>query len=518
MHDRQAGCQKPIFICGDSRTGTTALWAALIQHPNLVPRIRSEKELPFFQEFFEGRRHPPYRRIPLDPIFEEKAVLFINDFMSENTGGRDGRYVTAKPYHINYIEPICKYLPGAKFILMLRHPQETIWSKLHYPRAASAGWRDRNSAPTDDFTDGELARLAEQWTACARIIFDAIQGEHSNSVKVVRHDALIADPRSVIGDVLNFVQEPLDDNVLDILSSRLTHSSFRGDEKGVDLRQYFADIRRSITESASFCSRVWPLVKEYAELFGYLDYATQAGNVTEGRSTPSLVPADSSPDAGRNASQPEPVIQTGLVTIEACSLVNQDAEVSSTFKTGDLMMLTVTIRAEEAVQHVGVGFSILSEDNTLLFGRSTFDEGLELPSMNKGDVFRVAFAFDNICFNGLYRIAVRAFSVTDPYYSDFVKHSELANIARFVSGADRLIPGKYIVHNHVSVQLLDGRQFRPLGKLTPQQRLEAELKWQIDALRQSLSFKVGNLLVRCIPNPIRRLFSRRTKTGVDSTA
>ncbi|MCA1961992.1 MAG: sulfotransferase [Desulfomonile sp.] len=509
MDDREAGCKSPIFICGDSRTGTTALWAALIQHPNLVPKIRVDKELPFFQEFFEGRRHPPYRRFPIDRIFEEQGVLFINSFMSENTGGRTGRYVTAKPNNMNYMNRILPYLPEARFILMLRHPQEVIWSKLHYPGAAKGGWRDPNSAPTDDFTDAELSKLADQWNASTRVILEALQGEHSRAMMLVRHEALIADPRSVISEVLNFVQEPLDDNVLDILSSRLTHSSFRGDEKGVDLPRYFADIRKSIAESSGFCSRVWPLVKDYGEMFGYADYASQS--VHAGEDLGIAPPSKPEMSPGSSLTQPEapPPAETGLVTIESCTLADKNGEACSTFRTGDSMMLTVTIRAEDTIQHLGVGFSVFAEDNTTLFGRTTFDERVELPTAKKGDVFRIAFVFDNICFQGLYRIAVKAFSITDPYYSDFVKHSEVGNAARFMSGTDRLVPGKFLVHNHVSIELLDGGRLVPLGSLTSRQRVEAELKWQIEALRQSFSFKVGNLLVRCIPTPIRRLLTGR---------
>tara|TARA_B100001146_G_C16177541_1_gene433083 strand:- start:1139 stop:1978 length:840 start_codon:yes stop_codon:yes gene_type:complete len=101
------------LIIGGSRSGTTSLFAHLIEHPNIIPG--SMKEVYFFQYFTNNktsfyRSHFPIKRKNLITC-ESTSNYFVHPLI---------------PARVH------KLLPSVKLIVVLRNPVERAYSEFHY--------------------------------------------------------------------------------------------------------------------------------------------------------------------------------------------------------------------------------------------------------------------------------------------------------------------------------------------------------------------------------------------------
>ncbi len=224
---QEADC--PVFIVGCPRSGTSALWTALQRHPRLGSQGSLEKEVWFFIEFFAGRtQHPQYRVNELDRVFAAEATQFINRFVSRHCGagapgtpGR-GRYVTAHPNNLFYLDELCRYLPGAKFIMLVRDPVATVWSLLHASFSLEAGWRKSGDAVTPD----DVLANVRRWKEASQVIMQFEHSDRSQRAITVRHEDLLADPDAEVDRLLEFLGEGPCREVVDSLKNKVFNSSF----------------------------------------------------------------------------------------------------------------------------------------------------------------------------------------------------------------------------------------------------------------------------------------------------
>src|SRR5262245_58233978 len=226
----RSGCPNPVFICGCPRSGTTALWNALKQHHGLGPAADKwqDKELWFFTEFFQGRKEQEVARRAYknDQLFELEATLFINDFMTRHCASSSGRYVTAHLDNLFYVRQLLKAIPQAKFLFVVRHPQETVWSLLN--SFFAVGFVRKNRA-AHLITEEEIVTCTRIWKKAAQVVLEALRGEFGTSTLVVRQEDLILRPRAIAQEVLAFLGEPFDEAVANSLASGIINSSFAPD-------------------------------------------------------------------------------------------------------------------------------------------------------------------------------------------------------------------------------------------------------------------------------------------------
>ena len=101
------------LIIGGAKSGTTSLFAYLIEHPNIIPG--SMKEMSFFQYLSNNktsfyRSHFPIKRKNLITC-EATSTYFVHPLI---------------PARVH------KLLPSAKLIVVLRNPVERAYSEFHY--------------------------------------------------------------------------------------------------------------------------------------------------------------------------------------------------------------------------------------------------------------------------------------------------------------------------------------------------------------------------------------------------
>ena len=101
------------LIIGGSRSGTTSLFAHLIEHPNIIPG--SMKEVYFFQYFTNNKTSFYRSQFPI-----KRKNLITCDSTSS--------------YFVHPLIParVHKLLPSAKLIVILRNPVERAYSEFHY--------------------------------------------------------------------------------------------------------------------------------------------------------------------------------------------------------------------------------------------------------------------------------------------------------------------------------------------------------------------------------------------------
>jgi hypothetical protein len=203
----------PIFVVGNGRSGTTLLRLMLCAHP----RIYISHEAAFYMWESSFPRKVPRRQyieaylrsrtcrwfaidpervlaqlpdpLPVDrvkdayvAIMREKAALY----------GRP-RFGDKTPGHAWYLKRIFRDFPDARVIRIVRDPRSNVESLTRMPFASSSV------------------------LACAMMLRNEHRraAPYADRILTIRLEDLLADGRTVMGKVLDFVGEPWDDAVLD---------------------------------------------------------------------------------------------------------------------------------------------------------------------------------------------------------------------------------------------------------------------------------------------------------------
>jgi Sulfotransferase family/Wzt C-terminal domain len=413
----------PVFVCACPRSGTTALNRALTRHPHLKAPKDVDKESWFFVEFFGGRTWFLNRRFSIDEDFEKEAVLFINDFMSRRCSGSEGRYLTSHPNNIFHIRPILKHLPDAKFILVSRHPQETVWSMAQHPTAVMAGWRIPGTKITDPVTDDEVRHNTEAWKRYATVMIEAIDGVFGDNVLVVYHQELILHPDSTMRRILEFTGESFLPEISSEISGTLHHSSFERDRKAVKghLVDHFEEKRKDIAQQRHFCELVVEVAGTEMERLGYVSLAVDTpSDASEATVEPPM------PSRAGNLDKP-------LAQVIETDITNKAGRSVPHFWLYDPMTLRIRIRANRDAENLCVCYVVKDEHGYNLFGTTTFDEDTPIPPLAEGEEIDVLFRFRQPLSNGIHKVAVIVNTVSFRDYSDNVMVQFQDDAVRFVA-------------------------------------------------------------------------------------
>lgn len=215
-----------LFLVGCPRSGTTLLQSLLAAHP----QIYSFPESKFFQyliptyeprrlalriiasrhlrtrlaEFFKDEIGRPemLKRLPKIPIMREYTRRFINILDSLTTEQGKSIWLEKTPEHIHYIDYIEKFVPGVKFIHILRHGSDTVASMYEVTRKyPSKYWRQGWSIDT----------CLERWINSVEI---TRQHLHKSNHMVVRYEDLVADPQVELEKLCKFIGIDFDQKML----------------------------------------------------------------------------------------------------------------------------------------------------------------------------------------------------------------------------------------------------------------------------------------------------------------
>ncbi len=197
------------LVIGAAKSGTTALYYALRQHPQIY--MSRSKEPNFFA--LEGK--PPAFRGPGDQqTINASSVTSLTAYqrLFQGVAGESavGEASTWYLYHTQTPERIRHYIPNAKMIVILRHPVERAYSSyLHMVRDGRE--------PLADFAQAlqaEESRIRDHWEHIwhyQRMGFYSVQLKRyfdvfdPAQIKVHLYDEWLAYPLQVMRDTFRFL-------------------------------------------------------------------------------------------------------------------------------------------------------------------------------------------------------------------------------------------------------------------------------------------------------------------------
>jgi hypothetical protein len=211
------------FVVGCPRSGTTLLQSLLAGHS----RIASFPETHFFEMLFgrrllttlgiAGRRAGPHWQVFLETIGHPemyhllpKHSFFIRQFSNafvrvlDTVTLDEGKSVWLEktPGHLRFLDRIETLVPGARFVHVLRNGLDTIGSLYEmgqrYPERWGPGY-------------GTLDKVIERWVVDMRL---TEQCARKDNHRLVRYEQLVADPRTAVMGLCEFLGVPFEERML----------------------------------------------------------------------------------------------------------------------------------------------------------------------------------------------------------------------------------------------------------------------------------------------------------------
>lgn len=196
--------EKPIFIGGCPRSGTTILYSILNSHPNIslaletgmltghknLKGISKWTQIPFERVAFLYKRSCCY------PEFTE---LVLKELMNRRNKQRWG---DKSPVNVTLISSIFEHFPNSKFIHIIRDGKDVICSMRNHP--PSFGFKYGSKNPWKE--------CIMRWTNWTN---SGIKWRNDNRYCEVKYEDLVFDYESEIKRILDFIGESFDPNILD---------------------------------------------------------------------------------------------------------------------------------------------------------------------------------------------------------------------------------------------------------------------------------------------------------------
>jgi hypothetical protein len=230
----QAATNKPIFVVGSPRSGTSILTWCLGQHPNMFPVPESNWMGDFAVSVAVGYRVGTARGdrtilsgMDISPdeffaafgksinelILAHRVDLERKRKMTSPPSGPKMRWVDGTPEYSLHIYALRRLFPQALFIHIVRNVQDVVRSMLNFHRLA--GFR---------LVKNEEAAY-KYWL---RMVRACVQAENAYGPRVVKrllYSGLVNDPKSAMHSLLEFVEEPYCTKCLEPLGRRINSSN-----------------------------------------------------------------------------------------------------------------------------------------------------------------------------------------------------------------------------------------------------------------------------------------------------
>ena len=237
----QNKANRPIFVVGSPRSGTSILTWCLGQHPNIfavpesnwmgdfvvnaavvhqVGAARGHLSTLSAMDISRDELLANFGRTINDLILSHRsdlertraAIPSLPEFMRRSLSGAKTRWVDGTPEYSLHIYALKKLFPEAVFIHILRDVRDVVRSMLNLHRLAGVQL---------------VANEEEAYRYWLRAVKACVQAERAYGSNVVRrlpYNALIDHPESAIRSMLDFVGEPFSARCLEPLSCQINSS------------------------------------------------------------------------------------------------------------------------------------------------------------------------------------------------------------------------------------------------------------------------------------------------------
>lgn len=238
---REALIDRPIFIIGCNRSGTTLMFLNLSEHPKTW-------------SLYEESQHVFYRHYPIHPEFGDRLVeapppavaeeierTFFREAHNKQIFGdvpvlkyiprkllqrqlnwtykrAPLRLVEKTPANSLRIPFLARLFPEARFVFLIRRAEDVISSLMegwkYWSRTGTGPWRFGNwhylvPPGWQGYTERPLEEIcAFQWVESNRIAWEDLNRHCSDRFILVRHEDAMADPYSVYREILDFCELP----------------------------------------------------------------------------------------------------------------------------------------------------------------------------------------------------------------------------------------------------------------------------------------------------------------------
>lgn len=248
----QRSMNRPVFVVGSPRSGTSILTWCLGQHPNIFPvpesnwmgdfatniaigyqigAARGERSILSAMEIREDELFATLGQSIHELILSHRTDLERKREGAVTAWGANGRWFQARssasepksrwvdgtPEYSMYICGLRKLFPNARFIHIFRDVDAVVRSMLNFHRVAG----------TQLVADQKGAY--KYWLRTVKACVQAEQAYGPNVVRRVRYSDLVENPESAIRSLLDFLGEPYDAKCLEPLAERINSSKVPAD-------------------------------------------------------------------------------------------------------------------------------------------------------------------------------------------------------------------------------------------------------------------------------------------------
>jgi hypothetical protein len=248
----QEQVNKPIFVVGSPRSGTSILTWCLGQHPNLFPvpesswmgdfavsiaighqigAARGDRSILSAMDIREGELFAAFGRSINDLILRHRTDLERKREArsiglklearwleaTSTAAAPKGRWVDGTPEYSFYICGLRKLFPDALFIHIFRDARAVVRSMLNFHRVAGA-----QLVPNEE-------QAYRYWLRTVGACIQAEQAYGPREVYRIRYADLISNPESAVRSLLDFLQEPYTAKCLEPLGRRINSSDVPDD-------------------------------------------------------------------------------------------------------------------------------------------------------------------------------------------------------------------------------------------------------------------------------------------------
>jgi hypothetical protein len=237
-----AAAGTPVFVVGSYRSGTSIFCWCLGQHPNLVnlpetnwlARLSVDLDELYRLATVNGEfshlgavgasRDEFYRLMGegVEHLMQVTNLLMIERAEQKETRGAmlrrlsphdpKRRWVDATPENSHYVYGLAKLFPGARFIHLLRDPDDVTRSLMHFARTGS----NARNYPEDEGY--------RTWMRLTQASFKAEQALGSARMMRLRYEDLIGTPEASLRRVLAFIGEGYNADCLKPLDLKINSS------------------------------------------------------------------------------------------------------------------------------------------------------------------------------------------------------------------------------------------------------------------------------------------------------
>ena len=254
MQDR---INKPIFVVGSPRSGTSILAWCLGHHPNLFPvpesnwmgdfavnvaiahqigSVRGDYSILSAMDIRDGEFFATFGRSINDLIMGHRRDLEINRQNSNSpskvnlrwleatsmAAGPKARWVDGTPEYSLHICGLRKLFPEARFVHVFRDVDAVVRSMVNFHRATGI----QLVANEED--------AYKYWLRTVRACLKAEEAYGPQVVYRLRYSNLVENPESALRSLLDFLREPYSARCLEPLSERINSSNVPPDFKSDD--------------------------------------------------------------------------------------------------------------------------------------------------------------------------------------------------------------------------------------------------------------------------------------------